>query len=163
MCLKCYLKWKILFFREIHWQYVIKDVLITMIIHSFKIYPHFWLVKTTCIKLFTISSCCWSNSERTLSYNWTNDVKSAAHFKLLNCWPRKPGTRLCYFWWAENKQRNGETPLFNGTAKYLEWIIRMKSSADLSSPKKLILTSYTMNSPLVCYSTKINGNEVYLF
>ena len=43
---------------------------IVNIIHS-EIFPHFWLVKTTCI----ITSCYWPNLERTLSH-WTTNVKS---------------------------------------------------------------------------------------
>ena len=128
MCLKRYLNWKILFFREIHWRYVIKDVLIiAMIIHSFKIFSgHFWLVKTTCILVIHyISSCCWPNLERTLSY-WTNDIKwqSETCCRLLNHWPRKPeGEVVLFFGEQNNKQQNGETPLIR-TGKYVEWIIK---------------------------------------
>ena len=49
--------------------------------YSFRIFPRFWLVKTT-RTIGTISSCCWP---RILSY-WTNDVKSAVRCRLLNHW-----------------------------------------------------------------------------
>ena len=48
--------------------------------YSFKILPRFWLVKTT--RIFTITSCCWPNLQRILSYS-TDDVKRAACCRLL--------------------------------------------------------------------------------
>ena len=45
--------------------------------YSFTIFPHFWLVKTTCII---------HHNQLLLTKYWTNDVKSAARCKLLNWW-----------------------------------------------------------------------------
>ena len=95
--------------------------------------------------LFTITSCCSPNLERIFAIlNQWRQKRSLP--KLLNQWRQnlrhiesmtskvQPtadywtidrenlGTRLCYIWWAENKERNGETPLRR--KKYFEWIIK---------------------------------------
>ena len=79
-----------------------------------------WLIKV---------DSCWPNLEQTLSHmyytndtksfvilnQWRqNDVKSAACCRLLNCWLRKPGHKVTYFIFGaqKNKERNGETPLW---------------------------------------------------
>ena len=73
--------------------------------YSFKIFPRFWLVKTGPIihhnqLLFTkfgknlrhIESMT-SKMQPAANY-WTDDVKSAARYRLLNLWPRKPGDKV---------------------------------------------------------------------
>ena len=57
-------------------------VITTFIFHS-KYFP-----VSDCLKpyaQFTIPSCFWPNLERTLYY-WTNDVKNAARWRLMNRW-----------------------------------------------------------------------------
>ena len=93
----------------------------------------FWLVKATHIihhnqLLFTkfgknlrhIESMT-SKVEPTENY-WTNDVKMTSKVQpAAGYWTvdrGNLGTRSCYFWWAENKERNDETPLRTG--KYFE-------------------------------------------
>ena len=106
--------------------------------YSFKIFPRFWLIKTTCIiyhnwllftKIWKESSPYWINDVKSaarfrLLNRWReNDVKSAARCRLLNRWPRKPGDDIMLFLVSKkNKERNGETPLRTG--KYCEWIIK---------------------------------------
>ena len=57
---------------------------------------------------------------------WTSDVRMtskvqpAADYCTVD-WEDQ-GTRLCYFWWAEKKEGNGETPLRTG--EDFEWIIK---------------------------------------
>ena len=106
--------------------------------YSFKIFLRFWLVKTARII---------HHNQLLLTKYWTNDVKSAARWKLLNqwrqndvkdaarCrllnhWPRKPGDKVVLFGEKKNKERNGETP--SRTGKYFQWIIKqlLNSAAD---------------------------------
>ena len=76
--------------------------------YSFKIFPRFWLVKTTRIihhnqLLFTKfgkNLRHWINdvksaARRKLSNRWRqNDVESVAGYRLLNRWPRKPEDKV---------------------------------------------------------------------
>ena len=104
--------------------------------YSFKIFPRFWLVKTTRIiydnqLLFTkfgknlrhIESMT-SKVEPSENY-WTIDVKMTSKVQpTADYWTvdrENLGTRLCYIWWEE-KEGNGETPL--RTIKYFERIIQ---------------------------------------
>ena len=106
---------------------------------SFKVFPHFWLVKTTRIilhnqLLFTkfgknLRDIEWMTSKVQPSADyWTNDVKMTSKVQpAADYWTvdrENLGTRLCYIWWAKNKERNGETPLRTSTYKYFEWIIK---------------------------------------
>ena len=81
--------------------------------------PHAW---------FTITSCCSPNLKKifVILNQWhQNDVKSAAHCRLLNRWPTKPGDEIVFFLVSgktKNKERNDECPLRTG--KYFEWIIK---------------------------------------
>ena len=96
--------------------------------YSFKIFSRFWLVKTTCIihnnqLLFTkfgknlhhIESMT-AKVEPTENY-WT---QPAADYWTVD--RENLGTRLCYIWCAEKKERNGKIPLRR--SKYFEWIIK---------------------------------------
>ena len=98
--------------------------------YSFKIFLPFWLVKTAHIifhnqllltKYWTNdvkSAACWK-----LLTQWhQNEVKSAARYRLLNHWPENLRTRLCYFGERKNKEQNGKTP--SRTGRYFEWIIK---------------------------------------
>ena len=104
---------------------------IMFIIHSN--YFRFWLVKTTRII---------HHNQLLLTKYWTNDVKSAARFKLLNPWRQKcsrplqiiePFTKKTWGWACvifgeqKNKGRNGENPLRK--AKYFESIKQLLNSA----------------------------------
>ena len=86
-----------------------RDQSLSVYYYSRKIFPRFWLVKTTRIilhnqLLFTTiwkeSSPYWVNNVksgalRKLLNHWRqNDVKSAARCRLLNRWPRKPGDKV---------------------------------------------------------------------
>ena len=93
----------------------------------------FWLLKTTHIihhnqlllTKFGKALSCWSDDVKgfVILNQWPqNNVKSAASWRLLNRWPRKPGTGLCYIKWAE-KQRAKWWNSFR-TRKYFEWIIK---------------------------------------
>ena len=88
--------------------------------YSFKEFPWFWLVKTTCIIHHNqlLFARCGKNlhhiesmtSEVQLATDyWTNDIK------------KNLGMRLCFFCELKIKERNGETPLRMG--KYFELII----------------------------------------
>ena len=115
--------------------------------NSFKIFPSFWLVKTTHIihhnqLLFTkfgknlrirhIESIT-SKVEPSENY-WTNDVKI---FAILNQWRQKYSPpQLTEKTWGQGcvifgerkiKERNGETPLRR--RKYFEWIIKQLSNS----------------------------------
>ena len=97
--------------------------------YSFKIFPCFWLVKTTPIihhnqLLFSKfgKNVCHIKSmvskvqpaENYWQNQWLQkDIKSAAHCRLINRWPRKPGTRLCYIWWAEKQRAKWQNSLKN--------------------------------------------------
>ena len=85
-------------------------------------FPCFWLVKTTYIihhnqllltKYWTNdikSAACWKLLNR-----WRqNDVKSSARFRLLNPWPRKPGDKVELFWWQEKQRAKWQNTLKNG-------------------------------------------------
>ena len=105
--------------------------------YSFKIFSRFWLVKTTRIihhnqllstkfgkNLRHIESMT-SKVQPAENY-WTDDVKMTSKVQpATDCWTidwENLGTRLCYIWWAENKERNGKTSLRK--RKYFEWIIK---------------------------------------
>ena len=111
--------------------------------YSFKIFPRFWLVKTTRINHHNHAAAVhqiWKESSpysindvksaarcRLLNQWRQNDVKSAARCRLLNRWPRQPGDEFFVLVlvsrnWKQNKERNGETPLRTG--KYFERIIK---------------------------------------
>ena len=57
--------------------------------YSFKIFPRFWLVKTTRILRH--------NQLLVTRQIWTNDVKSTARCTLLNRWPRKSGDKVVLY------------------------------------------------------------------
>ena len=106
---------KQLFGNIYFWGITIREVqrlINVIIIHSKKI-SCFWLVKT----IFTITSCCWPNLERTLTSYWTNDLKNAANCRLLKCW-----TTVLLLESRKNRDKNGETPLRMG--KYFVWITK---------------------------------------
>ena len=104
--------------QDIFSKWTVIHPAVTTYYYSLKYFP-----ASDCLKphsKFTIISGCWPNLERILSY-WTdevkraahcrllnqwgqNDVKSATRCRLLNWWPRNLESRLSYFWWAE-KQR----------------------------------------------------------
>ena len=76
--------------------------------YSFKIFSHFWLVKTTHIihhnqLLFTKFGKNLCHIESMMSKvqpaenYWTDDVKSAASCRLLNRWPWKPGDKFVLY------------------------------------------------------------------
>ena len=109
---------------------------IIVIYYSFKIFPRFWLVKTTRIihhnqLLFTkfgknlrhIESMT-SKVEPSKNY-WTIEVKMTSKVQpAADRWTvdrENLGTRLVIFGERKNKERNDETPL--RTSKYFEWII----------------------------------------
>ena len=73
--------------------------------YSFKIFPCFWLVKTTHIihhNQLLLTKCC-TNDVKSAAHckllNWwhQNEVKSAARCRLLNRWPRKPGDKVVLY------------------------------------------------------------------
>ena len=71
------------------------------LLYLFKIFPCFWLVKTTQIIHHNqlLLTKFGKNAKRFVILNqWRqNDVKSAAHCRLLNNWPRKPGEEVVLF------------------------------------------------------------------
>ena len=90
--------------------------------YSFKIFLHFLLVKVTHIihhnqllltKYWTNdvkSAACWKLLNR-----WRqNDVKNAARCRLLNCWPRKPGNKVVLFWFTEKQRAKWRNSFTNG-------------------------------------------------
>ena len=94
--------------------------------YSFKIFLRFWLVKTARII---------HHNQLQSTKHWTNDVKSAASWKLLNRWRQKCNPLQIMEPLAEKTlgqgsvilvsgktERNGETP--SRTGKYFEWIIK---------------------------------------
>ena len=94
--------------------------------YSLKIFLLFWLVKTVRII---------HHNQLLLTKYWTNDVKSAASWKLLNQWRQKcnqlqimePLTEKtwgqgCVILVSGKAERNGETP--SRTREYFEWIIK---------------------------------------
>ena len=100
--------------------------------YSFKIFPRFWLVKTTRIihhnqLLFTkfgknlrhIESM--TSKVKPAENYWTDDVKMTSKVQTAaDYWTVQRENlrmRLCYFW-----EGNSETPLRTG--KYFEWIIK---------------------------------------
>ena len=104
----------------------------------FKIFPRFWLVKTTRIihhnqLLFTkfgkdlrhIESMT-SKVQPAANY-WTDGVKMTSKVQpaawLLNRWPRKPGDEIVLFFVSRKKQR---AKWWNSSksGKYFEWIIK---------------------------------------
>ena len=97
--------------------------------YSFKIFPHFWLVKTTCIihhnqLLFTKFGKNLRHTESMMSKvqpaenYWTDDVKMMSKVQpAADYWTvdrEKPGTRLCYFWWAEKQRAKWRNSFKNG-------------------------------------------------
>ena len=80
--------------------------------HSFKMFLRLWLVKTAHIIHHNqlLLTEYWTDDVKSAArwklLNWwrQNDVKSTARCRLLNRWPRKPGDKVVLFWWAE-KQR----------------------------------------------------------
>ena len=62
-----------------------------------------------------------SKVEPTKNY-WTNEVKSAARCRLLNCWWRKPGDKVVLYLVRRKTEHNGKTPLRR--RKYFEWLIK---------------------------------------
>ena len=121
MCLDIICPSKLTVFLKLRSQ---KTVRFSEQIMSVDKYPSIFRVKWRL--LFILPSWCW-NLERTLSY-WTNgvksfvilnqwrqnDIKSAARYRLLNYWLRKPGARVCHFWWAENKRAKWRNSVKNG-------------------------------------------------
>ena len=90
--------------------------------YSFKIFLCFWLVKTANIihhnqllltKYWTNdvkSAVCWK-----LLNQWCqNDFKSAACCRLLNRWPRNPGDKVMLFWWPEKQRAKWRNSFKNG-------------------------------------------------
>ena len=73
--------------------------------YSFKIFPRFWLVKTTRIIHHNqlLLTKYWANdvksaARRKLLNQWRqNDIKSPARCRLLNCWQRKPGDEVVLY------------------------------------------------------------------
>ena len=105
--------------------------------YTFKLFPCFWLVKTTRIihhhlLLFTKfgKNLChiesMTSKVQPAENYWTDDVKMTSKVQpAADYWTvhqEKLGTRLCYIWWPEETERNGKTPL--RTRKYFEWIIK---------------------------------------
>ena len=89
--------------------------------YSFKIFPCFWLVKTTCLihhnqllltkfrKNFVILN--WHQKFVILNQLHQNDVKSSVCCRLLNHRLRKPGDVVVLCWWAEKQRVKWQTPL----------------------------------------------------
>ena len=104
--------------------------------YLFKIFPRFWLVKTTRIiphnqllfskfgKNLRHYESMTSKAQPAADY-WTDDVKMTSKVQPdADSWTvdrENLGTSLCYFLWAE-KQNSGETP--SKTGKCFEWIIK---------------------------------------
>ena len=100
---------KICFHNKLYLLYSRLLLAIQIFNYSSKIFPQFWLVKTALIihhnqLLLTKLLNRWRQ----------NDVKSAACCRLLNRWPRKPGERLCYIWWAEKQRAKWRNSFKNG-------------------------------------------------
>ena len=99
--------------------------------YSFKIFPRYWLVKTTRIIHYNqlLFTKYWTNDVKSaarckLLNRWRqNDVESAARGRLLDRWSRKPGDKVVLFLVSRNsKERNSKTPFITG--KCFEWIIK---------------------------------------
>ena len=101
---------------------------IIVIYYSFKIFFHFWLVKTTrkihhnqllftkfAERIFSILNQLNDvkiGAYRELSNQLRqNDFKSAARRRVLNRWPRKPGDKVVLYLVIGKTERNGKTPL----------------------------------------------------
>ena len=106
--------------------------------YSFKIFPRFWLVKTT--HLIHQNQLLFTKFEKNLRLRHINDVKSAVRCRLLNRWRQndvksavrcrllnrsrwKPGHEIVLFWWAvkqrgkwRNSFKNGEIFWMNNKA-----------------------------------------------
>ena len=97
--------------------------------YSFKIFPRFWLVKSTRIihhsqlllPKFGKNLChieAMTSKVQPAADYWTNDVKMtskvqpAAHYWTVD--RENLGTRLCYFWWAEKQQAKWRNSFKNG-------------------------------------------------
>ena len=104
-------------------------------IYSFKIFPHFWLVKTKPHTLFTKTSC-WTKFGKDfvilnqwrqkfchiepMTLKWCQKCSPLQVFESLT---EKTWVRGCViFGEQKNKEWNGETPIRMG--KYFEWIIK---------------------------------------
>ena len=68
--------------------------------YSFKIFPRFWLVKTT--RIIHHNQLLFSKNYWTIDVKMTSKVQPAADYWTVD--RENLGTRLCYIWWAE-KQR----------------------------------------------------------
>ena len=70
--------------------------------YSFKIFPRFWLVKTT--RIIHHNQLLFTKSGKNLRYieSMTSKMQPAADYWTVD--RENLGTRLCYIWWAE-KQR----------------------------------------------------------
>ena len=65
--------------------------------YSFKLFPHFWLGKTTCIIQHAQLLLTKFGKTFVIWNQWRlNDIKTVGWKNL--------GTRLCYFWWAEEQR-----------------------------------------------------------
>ena len=99
--------------------------------YSFKIFPSFWLAKTTRIIRHNHLPLTkhWINDAKSearckLLNHWRqNDIKSAARCRLLNRWPRKPGDEvvLCLVR-GKTKRETAKLSLWKG--KYFEQVIK---------------------------------------
>ena len=78
-----------------------------IVYYSFKIFPCFWLVKTTHIIHHNQLLLTKFGKNFVILNQWPqNDVKSAPFCRFLNRWLRKPGDKIELFWYLE---QNGAT------------------------------------------------------
>ena len=113
--------------------------------YSFKIFLRFWLVKTARIIHHNqlLLTKYWTNDVKSaarwkLLNQWRqNDVKSAARRRLLNRWPRKPGDKVVLFWFTEKQRAKWQNSFKNGE---IFWI-NNKAIIEFSRSQRVLSTS----------------------
>ena len=90
-----------------------------IVYYIFKIFPCFWLVKTTHIIHHNQLLLTKFGKNFVILNQWPqNDVKSAAFCRLLTHWPRKPGDKIELFWELEQNGATVAEHFTRFTAKY---------------------------------------------
>ena len=119
-------------FKNIVW--FIKAIYYYYYCYSFKIFPHFWLVKSTrkihlkpaVVVHFGqnfVSLNQWRQIAAAADY-WTDDVKMTSKVQPVD--RENLGTRLCYFWWAEKQKAKWRNSFKDGE---IFWMKQLLNSA----------------------------------
>ena len=131
--------------------------------YSFKIFPRFWLVKTTLIihpkpaavhQIWKESSPYCINDVKSgalrkfLNHWRQNDVKSAARCRLLNRWPRKPGDKVVLYL-VSGKTKSEMAKLLSDNT-----LLDLQNSSYHTQPLSIIANYFTRWQKLVWYKNK---------